>query len=154
MFRRTLQRAAILGALLGALVPGVGLASELGPSADVPVACAAPVASGCGVAPVACVPMAPPCVPPAPSATTPTPATALGTPQVSYSPGPGLLVMTSWMDPNPLWPAELCSPSWCYQWDIWTRPAVSPLAVGAFAIPAGGTWSASQVCGCPWPAVR
>ena len=78
--------------------------------------------------------------------------------QLGYSPGPGLLLSTRMADPNPLWPAELCAPSWCYQWDIWSRPGLSPFAIGSYflpfpsvALPTAPTWQPAQVCGCPWP---
>jgi hypothetical protein len=153
MLRAQLLRALILAVLLAALAPGVGLADEAAPLAELPscgvpltTVCVPPVALPCAMPVVAC----PPAAPAAPSAAAPA---EFGTPQPGYSPGGGPLVLARQMDPNPLWPAELCSPVWCYQWSIWGRPAVSPLAVGAAYVPAA-SWSPAPVCGCPWPSPR
>src|SRR5579884_2367432 len=114
MLRVKVLYAVVLGGLLVALVPGVGLASEAAPLAEPSLGCGAPpLPSGCGMPPTACPSPTPLCAPPAAapqlSCSTampaPAPAPAVGTPQPGYSPAGGLLVLASQMDPNPLWPA-------------------------------------------------
>lgn len=145
----------------GATAPAASpCAPAASPCAPAPPPMANPCASPCAPAPppVADSCAAPsPCAPPpaaspcAPSPCGPAIATgSLSAPISGYSAGPGLLVLASQMDPNPLWPADICGP-WCYQWAVWARGGVSPFAVGSVAIPIVPTWSPAQVCGCAWP---